>query len=212
MYFQLKDQRNLKEEDIPKKFFDAYGETKYLSEKLVNEYHCEEFQTVSLRPRGVIGAGDNNWFPRIIDLYRSQRLIRPGRGENEVDFTSVSNLVDFMEKLIHVQKEFMGQSYNVSNDKPVRLWEFIESGLKLMGEKPKLKTLPQGLLMFLSRLSEFFSKLLGKSEEPKLLPLKIGVASYSMTLNIEKAKAAGYEAKQTNLEALEEFARWYSAR
>ena len=214
MYFQLKDQTDLREGDLPAKFFDSYGETKFLSEQKVKEFHCEEFKTLSLRPRGVIGAGDNNWFPRIIELYQSGKLIQPGEGENLADFTSVTNLIEYMEKLFHAPSEVFGEVYNVTNNEPVKLWEFIPKGLALIeGKEIQVKCLPQKLLLAISYLSQFLARLFNQKAEPKLLPLKIGVASYSLTLNIDKALEKGqYQPKQSTQEAIEEFARWWSSR
>lgn len=214
MYFQLKDQLNLKEEDVPSKFFDAYGETKFLSEKKVEEYHSKDFLTVSLRPRGVIGAGDTNWFPRIIDLYKAGKLITPGEGQNLADFTSVKNLVVYMEQLFSAPAETFGTVYNISNGEPVQLWSFILRNLsKIEGHEIKPRSLPRVLLMTMASLSQFFAKLFKANREPKLLPLKIGVASYSFTLDIEKARRqGGYQPSQSTDEAMEEFARWYSTR
>ncbi|MCR9203396.1 MAG: NAD(P)-dependent oxidoreductase [Halobacteriovoraceae bacterium] len=214
MYFQLKDQKGLKEEDVPQKFFDAYGETKFLSERKVQSYHSESFFTLSLRPRGVIGAGDNNWFPRIIDLYKAGKLIRPGEGENLADFTSVKNLITYIEYLFECPPEIYGEVYNISNGEPVKLWNFITQGLGLIENKQiEVKSLPLGLLMGVAYFSQFLARLFHKREEPKLLPLKIGVASYSMTLNIEKARGkGGYTPQQSTNEAMEEFARWWSSR
>lgn len=214
MYFQLKNQVEIREEDVPQKIFDSYGETKFLSEKKVQDYHSDSFLTLSLRPRGVIGAGDNNWFPRIIDLYESGKLIQPGKGENLADFTSVQNLVTYIEYLFDCPSEIYGDVYNISNGEPVKLWDFIIEGLELIEKKSiEVKSLPLSLLMGIAHSSQFFAKLAHTREEPKLLPLKIGVASYSMTLNIEKARKKGhYSPQQSTKEAMEEFARWWSSR
>jgi len=213
VYFKLQHQFNLKEEDIPNPIFDAYGKTKYEAEKLVSKAHNKEMWTVSLRPRGVIGAGDNNWMPRIIELHHSNKLFRPGKGEVMTDFTSVSNLIEFIESFLTAPQDVFNDSYNVTNGQPVNLWEFIDEALILLGEKPQVKSLPQAPLMMVAKTISFWAKLLGIKNEPKILPLKIGVASYSHTLDISKAiTKAGYRPKQTNSEALEEFARWWKAR
>lgn len=213
IYFQYKDQLNLKENDIPEIRSNSYAETKFLAENLVREAHDDIFWTLSLRPRGVIGAGDANWFPRIIELYQAGRLICPGGGGNLTDFTSVKNLVGLIASLINAPRECFGDVYNITNDEPSPLWDVIRFGLEALGEKPKIKKLPLSLLMFIAKVSELFARVFGVRNEPKLLPLKIGVASYSMTLNIDKAKEKlSYEAKQSTREALNEFAKWWTTR
>ncbi len=212
IYFQLKDQMNLKEEDIPSEIFDSYGQTKYESEKLVLSQNDESFLTIAFRPRGVIGAGDKSWLPRIVELYQSGQLIIPGKGDNVVDFTSCHNLVALLIRCLELPSDVFGEVYNITNGAPVPLWPFVKKTLGVLGiyhqDRP-LKKLPRGLVVVLSYLSEFWHKLIQSKSEPKVLPLKVGVASYSMTLNIDKATSRlGYSPKQTLDEAVEEYRDW----
>lgn len=217
VYFQYKDQFNLSEEDIPTSFSNAYAQTKYLSEKEVLKENSSEFLTLCLRPRGVIGAGDRNWLPRIIELYNSGKLIIPGNGKNLVDFTSCANLVGLMADCLDLKEgegpAVFGRSYNVSNGVPVLLWDFVTEALKALGvynDNKPLKKLPLSLLMMLARVSGWVCRLFGLKSEPKILPLKVGVAAYSMTLNIDKAKTLlGYQPQQSTKEALAEFVAWW---
>ncbi len=210
IYFQYKDQQNLTEEDIPTKFSNAYAETKYLAEQKVSEYNSPSFLTVSLRPRGVIGKGDTNWLPRIIAMRRKNLLIQPGTGENITDFTSVDNLVDIVEYLLTAPPDRFGESYNITNDEPVKLWDFIDNALRLVNMDGKRKRIPLSIILPLARTNEFLQTALGTKKEPSLLPIKVGVAAYSMTLNIEKAKShLDYKPRVKTEEALRAFSHWY---
>ncbi len=210
IYFQYKDQFNLKEDDIPPKFSNAYAETKYLAEKKVSEYNSPSFLTVSLRPRGVIGKGDTNWLPRIIEMRKKNLLIQPGTGENITDFTSVENLVDIVEYLLTAPPDRFGESYNISNDEPVKLWDFIEDALAVVKMDGKRKRIPLSLILPLARANEFLQNALGTKKEPSLLPIKVGVAAFSMTLNIEKAKSRlDYKPRVKTEKALQDFSHWY---
>ena len=213
IYFQLKDQLDIEETFVPKKFFNAYAETKYLAEEYVQNACSESFLSMSLRPRGVIGRGDQNWFPRILDLYHAGKLIRPSGKNPMVEFTSVQNLVEFIEGTFTLEKSCFGEVYNICNNEPVYLWDFIEEGLRLLNLDVKTKGMPFGILMGAGHLMEGLAKLLGQRSEPMISPIKIGVASYSFTLNTAKIrKHTGYDPSQTSMDALSEFARWWSSR
>lgn len=210
IYFDYKDQFNLKVENIPKRFSSPYAETKYLAEELVTSANSPDMLTVSLRPRGVIGAGDKNWLPRIIEMKKSGSLIQPGNGENIVDFTSVENLIDLIEICLNCKASYLGRTYNVSNGKPEKLWDIVDESLRMVGLDAHRKRIPRFLAMSIARGAEIFHRLLGSKKEPTLLPLKVGVATYSMTLDISDTKAAfGYEPRVSTLQACQEFVDWW---
>ena len=129
IYFDYKDQFMLKEGDLPQIFSNSYAVTKFEAEKLVASAHSEKLATISLRPRGVIGAGDNNWLPRIIELRKKNSLIQPGDGKNMVDFTSIENLLDAIELCLTTDKINCGRAYNITNGEPIKLWDFIEKSV-----------------------------------------------------------------------------------
>ncbi len=213
IYFQYIDQFQLIETEIPKKFSNAYAQTKYLSEQIVSAAHSPNFLTMCLRPRGVIGAGDNNWLPRVIELYDEKKLIIPGSGNNQTDFTSCKNLVVLIKRCLEGSGEFYGDTYNITNDEPYKLWDFVSEALVALKRGRQLRRLPLMPLMLLAQLSELMAKLFRRKREPKLLPIKVGITSYSMTLNIEKAKSVlGYRPQQTTREALKEFVSWWEEK
>lgn len=211
IYFAFKDQFDLKETDLPEKFSNAYALTKFQAEQLVQKAHKPNFLTVSLRPRGVIGAGDKNWLPRIIEMQKNGSLVQPGLGENLADFTCVENLIDAIELCLTTDEKNMGEIYNITNEMPEKLWTVIEDSLKAVGLSPEHKKVFLSVAMAVAMISEFIHKLKKTKQEPALLPVKVGVAAYSMTLDISKAKAKlNYKPKQSTAEGLREFAEWYS--
>lgn len=210
IYFDYKDQFDLNETDLPRKFSNAYALTKFQAEKLVKSAHTSNFLTISLRPRGVIGAGDKNWLPRIINMQKSGTLVQPGYGENLADFTCVENLLDVIEICLTTSENNMGEVYNITNGSPEKLWFVIEESLKLVGVSSIHKKVFLSVAMSVAKISELIHTLKKTKEEPTLLPIKVGVAAYSMTLDISKAKdKLGYKPKQTTIDGLREFAEWF---
>ena len=211
IYFAYADQFDLKETDLPKKFSNAYASTKYQAEQIVQRAHSESFLTVSLRPRGVIGAGDKNWLPRIIEMQKHGTLIQPGYGENLADFTCVENLIDAIELCLTTDPKNMGEVYNISNGKSEKLWLVIADVLKAVGLSSGHRSVFLPLAMWVAHVSELFHKLKQTKSEPALLPIKVGVAAYSMTLDISKAQERlGYHPRQSTAEGLREFSEWYT--
>lgn len=210
IYFDYKDQLRLTEEFRPPRFSNAYAETKYLAEQAVHRAHGRDFQVISLRPRGVIGAGDVNWMPRIISLRKSGGLRQIGDGRNQANFTSVSNLLDAIELAFSAPESATGQVYNIHNGVDENFWDVVDKGLRAVNLDSRRKKVTRSTAMFLARANERWNAWRGTEKEPELLPVKIGVSTYSMTMDISRAKKLlGYTPKQTTEQALEEFARWF---
>jgi 2-alkyl-3-oxoalkanoate reductase len=206
IYFEFKDQFNLSESYRPNKFSNAYAETKWEAEQLVTQAHGPNFLTVSLRPRSVIGAGDQNVLPRLIRLKETGGLVQIGGGKNIVDITTIGNLVDAICLCMNAEEQSMGDIYNITNGAPINFWEFVELVLRKAGLSTTRKKLPYWPVMAAATLNEFICRLAKKKKEPTLLPISVGVISFSMTLNIEKARTKlGYKPRFSTEDGINEF-------
>jgi Nucleoside-diphosphate-sugar epimerases len=89
IYFDGQAHVGITEQQVPKRFANHYGSTKYQSELVA--LGAQEFglEVLALRPRFVTGAGDTSIFPRMIAAHRKGRLRIIGQGLNKVDFTSI---------------------------------------------------------------------------------------------------------------------------
>jgi nucleoside-diphosphate-sugar epimerase len=66
--------------------------------------------------------------------------------------------------------------------------------------------------MLAARCNELMCKVLRTKSEPRLLPVPVGVLSYSMTLSIHKAQQElGYDPPATLDDAIAEFSHWWLA-
>lgn len=211
IYFKFEDQLLLKEDQVPTTFSNAYAETKYKAEKIVEQANRDgRVQTISLRPRGVIGIGDKNWLPRIISLRAQNKLTQPGDGKNIVDFTSIENLLDAIEICFKTPKENLGRTYNITNGTPEKLWDVIDYSLSAVGLDGQRKKVPAFVAMGAARLSKLYHTLKFTHNEPDILPLKVGVATYSMTLDISDAREKlGYSPRVTTRDSIDKFAEWW---
>jgi len=206
IYFAYRHQLNLSEADIPKKLCGPYARTKHVAEQRVLAAHAGDMATVALRPRGVIGAGDSNWLPRIISLQQRGRLIQPGDGQNLADFTAIENLLDAIELALDAPATSLGRAFNITNGAPEPLWGLIDRALAMAGLSTKRKRVPLPLAMAAARANETYHRIRGTKVEPNILPLKVGIAAYSMTLDISLARNyLGYTPRASSDDALKAY-------
>jgi len=117
-----------------------YSETKAIAEKKVLEAGKKgDLQTIALRPHLIWGKGDPHLIPRILSRARSGRLHIIGNGENMVDLIHVNNAagghLQALEALMG-NSELSGSVYFISDDKPVKLWPWINEILGNLGINP----------------------------------------------------------------------------
>ncbi len=213
IYFDFKDQFDLHEDFLPARFSNAYARSKYEAELLVRKFHDPDgLQTVSLRPRSVIGAGDNNILPRLIRLQRDGHLKRIGRGQNRVDITTIGNLLDAIFLCLAGPANALGETYNISNGAPVLFWEFVAQVLRKFDLPMPRGQVPYALAMTLARLNEWRCRVFHVRDEPTLLPVPIGILGLSMTMNIDKARQRlGYVPRFSTQDGIDEFCENFPA-
>ena len=125
----------------PKSF---YSKSKYDCEKVILESSYKNW--TGLRPRAVIGRGDQTLAPKLNNLIKKEKSNNSGSGKSLLDYTTMSDFLDSVECSIEAQAK--GRFYNISSGKP---------------------------LSFKSMIMEYASKIHGveKSRNVPLLPLRI---------------------------------------
>ncbi|RYX98756.1 NAD(P)-dependent oxidoreductase, partial [bacterium] len=142
IYFDYNDRFDIKEDFLPKKFVNFYAETKYEAEKSLNKAFKDGIETISLRPRAIVGAGDTTIMPRLLKAHQTNKLKIIGDGKNIVDVTSVSNVIDAVLLSIDAEKKALGEHYNITNGEPILMWELVEKTLNELGLKLNNKKIP----------------------------------------------------------------------
>ena len=91
-----------------------YSKSKFEAEQAVMRSSYSNW--TGLRPRAVIGEGDNTVLPRLEGLIRRNTILIPGKGDASLDFTCMENFLDCVEAAICAgpQRTFL----NVSNGSP----------------------------------------------------------------------------------------------
>lgn len=197
---------NLSEDEIPRRFSDHYGKTKYLAEQKV--FGAEEFglEVLALRPRLVTGAGDNSVFPRLIEMQRRGRLAIIGNGLNLADFTSVQNLNEALLSALLAAGPALGKVYNISNGAPLPLWDVVNYVLRRLELPPVTRHVAYPLAYAAATLNETVCRLLPGRPQPALFRLGVAVMAKDYTLDIGRARRyLDYQPKTSLWTALDEF-------
>ncbi|WP_236208578.1 NAD-dependent epimerase/dehydratase family protein [Pseudomonas tohonis] len=213
IYFDGRSHVGIREEQVPKRFSDHYGATKYLAEQKV--FAAEEFglEVIAFRPRFVTGAGDTSIFPRLIEMQRKGRLAIIGNGLNKVDFTSVHNLNEVLLSGLLAAGPALGKVYNISNGQPVPLWDVVNYVLRRLDLPPVTRHMPFGLAYGAATLNETVCRLLPGRPEPSLFRLGVAVMARDFSLDISRARHyLEYDPTASVWSALDEFCTWWKAR
>ena len=174
------------EQSYATQFLNAYSETKTMAEKLVLQMNNgESFMTCAIRPHLIWGPGDPHLFPRVIQKGKEGKLRIVGDGENLVDIVFVENAA-----LAHVQafehlkphSPVCGQAYFVGQERPVKLWDFINQVLSFVQVEPVIRSIDVTTAYRLGWLLEKVFKALGinRPEPPmtRFVALNLGKSHY----------------------------------
>ncbi len=130
----------------PRQYLCHYAHTKALAEQAVLAANREGvLHTAALRPHLIWGADDPHLFPRLIDRARRGRLARVGDGKNVIDTVHVENAaaahLNALDHLAQPSPVGGGKAFFITQDEPVRCWDWIAQVLEIAGVQPPHRTL-----------------------------------------------------------------------
>jgi nucleoside-diphosphate-sugar epimerase len=187
--FDGKDQHDLTDDaPYPRRFATVYSLTKKLGEDLVNQ---SGLATVTLRPKAIFGPGDRALLPRLVDAARRGRLPQIGNGRNLVDLTYVDNVVHALVLALDAHGA-PGNTYTITNDEHVPLWNMIKTVLRRLGINDQLRRVPLPAALAAATLMEAHAVV--TKQEPTLTRYTAAILGRTQTYNISAAKRdLGYE-------------------
>ena len=160
--------------DLPyaTRFLCDYPRTKAIAERLVLGANGHaRLSTCVLRPHLLFGPGDPHLVPRLVARAQAGRLVRIGKGTNEVGLTFVENAAcahaDALEAL-GPRARHAGRAYFLAQKEPVKLWDWIAELLVRLGIEPPRRALPLGLAYATGAACELFWKLTRRQGEPPM--------------------------------------------
>ena len=211
MYVNFKDRSFVREDEkLPPKLVNHYAATKQMAEQVLAK---SNIPFITLRPRAIIGRGDRVIMPRLLRAYKEGRLRVIGHGQNVMDLTAVSNVVQAVLLSLEAPVACCGEVYNVTNDEPVRLWEAINYTLEELGFEGVRRRVPYRLALWIAQGAALAARMKGGNREPAIVPYSVANLARSMTLDITKIKERlGYHPQQTTYGAIDEFINWYKQK
>ena len=181
-------------EDLPyaRRHWAHYPVTKAMAEKLVLAANSEILLTSALRPHLIWGPGDPHFMPRLVERSLSGKLKQIGKGNNLVDVIYVENAakahLEVYEKLKENPTAVAGNAYFIGQEKPVRLWEFVNKLIKAGGGRPVTKRVPFWLGYEIGRTLETLYSIFGIKKEPPITRFLASQMAKSHYFSHEKAK------------------------
>lgn len=180
---------------FPDKHIDPYSHTKEIAEKVVLDQNGKDgMLTVAIRPSGIFGPRDGQFFPTVIKAARAGNWkYKFGDGTNKQDFTHVSNVAH--AHLLAADKltdgsNIAGQAYIITNDEPVSPWDFLGHAYTEFGYGKPYLALPVVPMLYLAMLVDLIVWILSPivSLHPNFTYFRIATVSANRYFNISKAK------------------------
>jgi 2-alkyl-3-oxoalkanoate reductase len=169
----------------PARFISTYSATKKLAEDRVNAAIRHGLPALIVRPKAIFGPGDATLFPRLIQAARQGRLPQIGAGRNLVDLTYVDNVVHALVLALDAPAA-VGNTYTITNDEHVALWDVIKGVLRRLGIQAQLRRLPVSVALAMAGLMEAQARLVGS--EPLLTRYSVAVLARTQTYDITAAR------------------------
>jgi len=211
LYFHGKSGLNVPEDAVLPTPVNEYVRTKREAERLIEAAAADGLETVILRPRALIGAGDSSILPRLVRALEKNRLPVIGGGHNLTDLTCVENAAQAMELAGSAPAgRVSGKVYNITNGTPVPLWELLGRVARELDLPEPTRRIPRSLALVLAALAESAAWVTGK--EPALTRYSVGVLADGQTLDITAARRdLGYAPEVPLDEGVRRFINWWRA-
>ncbi|XP_030528057.1 3beta-hydroxysteroid-dehydrogenase/decarboxylase [Rhodamnia argentea] len=180
----------------PWKYADMLSDLRAQAEALVlfaND--IDGLLTCALRPSNIFGPGDTQLVPTVVKLAQSGWMkFIIGGGENKCDFTYIENVahahICAEEALCSRIVSVAGKAFFITNNEPVKFWEFTSLLLEGLGyQRPSIK-LPVSMVYYFCLLLEGIYESLGITKNSYMLSARhsVQIASRNRTFDSSAAR------------------------
>ena len=189
VYVDYSDRLGIMESDpLPAAQVSMYGKSKVMADELIAAACAHGLNASSLRPRGVIGAGDRNILPRMMRAAESGYMPVGRGGTHLLDLTVIDNLVDATITALDRGPELRGEIFNISNGEPMAVRDIAGTLFKALGRDVKFVGIPWPVVRIAAGILENWYQTFKPGEEPPLSVYSAGLTAFSQTLDISKAR------------------------
>jgi len=169
-----------RKEDHPRAPIGPYGEAKYQTELLCDEYRAKGFNITLFRPRLIIGHGRLGILEKLFKLIDMNLPVPTiGNGKNYYQFISVSDCADAC--LAAVEAGFPSENYNLGSSNPPTVNELLKTLIKKADSKTFLIPTPAFAVKAVLAL-------LDKIGKPIMDPEQYLIADETCVLDCSKAE------------------------
>jgi nucleoside-diphosphate-sugar epimerase len=210
VYFDYHDRLNISETTQFPPPVNAYAKSKQLAELEIVTAHQAGVPVISIRPRGIFGAGDTAILPRL--MRANQRLGIPfiDGGQATIDITYIDNVIDALLLCQQAPAHLLGRVFNITNDEPIAVSLLLTKLFTKLEEPCHIRPISRRTANGVATLLESIANTLLWGREPILTRYTVGLLAYSQTLNITAAKTElGYHPRVSIDDGLDAFAKWY---
>ncbi len=170
--FDRKDIKNGNESlPYPTSFLCNYAKSKVMAEKMVLSVAQDDVNTWSIRPHLIWGPGDPHLIPRLVERGKAGSLKIIGDGQNMVDISYIDNVVHahiLAAKNLFSSKSAKGKAYFIGQERPVKLWTWINELFGLLDIEPVTKKVPLPVALAAGSILETLFRFMDKKNEPKM--------------------------------------------
>jgi nucleoside-diphosphate-sugar epimerase len=171
-----------------------YEESKAIGESTIYDFHNKhDIGLTVLRPTGVYGP--RSFYGTFISfefLTKFPISVIPGKGNALESNIHVEDVVGAALFLLN-KKKSIGQSYNVSDDKPTKILDTMNYLSKLLNVRPPKFRVGEGEVKLFLRFMEFLAKL--KHERPEFCKNLANYIFHNHVIDNTKLKKEGYKLK-----------------
>lgn len=195
---------------------DGYTLSKIECEKFFSDWlkSHPSVQGIILRPGFVYGPWDRTVIPQLVTSLRQKRFAYFGKGQKKLSATYVKNLSHAVQLALAKKSLAPGvvHTFNIHDGVLPTRKEFVEALAQSIGIAQPRWHLPEGLALFLCRLSQALSGFSSHRRAPLLSMAKFKFLAYDLNFSIEKIRRElGYVPQYTLDVAMAETAAWVLA-
>ena len=209
LYFNYKHHLDIRESDPLPKPKTPYAATKGIADNLIDEATEKGLSCITLRPRAIIGPGDQKVLGRILRASKSGTIYLPNAGSSLIDLTYIDNAVDSVYLALNANKELSGRKFNITNGEAMTWHKVVELLSTYLNLNLRIRSIPYSVAYVIAGAMEFGCGTLARTEAPFTREM-VGRMAYSQTLDISAAREAlAYMPKVSLSEGINRYAHWW---
>ena len=209
IFAAFKDRNAILEGDAPTDPpLNHYAKTKMAAERLVLADRSDAMACCVIRPRALVGEGDQVILPKLTEMAKRKKIPMPRGGRALIELTDLRDAAWAICEADERAETLQGRAINISGGQPLPVREVARALAKALGQTPQFANPPMALLRMLATSLETLARLTGQSEEPALSRYTLATLAYSQSFDLEPAKRLlGYTPQFDGLATLLEQAR-----